>query len=216
MSTMAGWTLRWAALLAAALLLAAAASAAPADDFKRGELAYAQGDVVGAMAALRPAAKAGHAPSQVLLAFILDRADFPEEAFGLYRDAAAQDDAEGHAGLAAAYLSGRGVAKDEKRALQHFSKAADLGHAKSIQLLAEAYGRGSLGLADAPPAEALAAVRRAADKEHLPAMDLMAEAHASGRWGLTPDAAQAAQWKARAAEVRKARARPPAASKGTK
>ncbi|MFO1327721.1 MAG: hypothetical protein U1F56_10220 [Rubrivivax sp.] len=210
MSTMAGWTLRCAALLSAALLLAAAATAAPADDFKRGELAYARGDVVGAMAALRPPAQAGHAPSQVLLAFILDRADFAEEAFGLYRDAAGQGDPEGHAGLALAYLAGRGVTKDEKLALQHFSKAADLGHEKSAQLLSDAYVKGELGLARAPGADALAAVRRAADRQHLPALDALAEAYASGRWGLTPDPAQAAQWKARAAELRKQRARPPA------
>ena len=216
MATMAGWFLRWAALLSAALLLAAAASAAPTDDFKRGEQAYARGDVVGAMAALRPAARAGHAPSQVLLAFILDRADFAEEAFGLYRDAAAQGDPEGHAGLAVAYLSGRGVAKDEKLALQHFSKAAELGHDKSIQVLAEAHVKGDMGLARAPAADVLSALRRAADRQYLPAMDALAEAYAGGRWGLTPDAAEAAQWKTRAAELRKQRAKAAAAPKGSK
>lgn len=216
MSTMAGWTLRWAALLSAALLLAAAASAAPADDFKRGELAFARGDVVGAMDVLRPAAKAGHVPSQLLLAYILDRADFSEEAFGLYRDAAAQGDPEGHGGLALAYLSGRGIAKDEKQALQHFSKAADLGHEKSIHLLADAYVKGDMGLARAPAADALAAIRRAADKQHLPAMDALVDAYTSGRWGQAVDAAQAAQWKARAAELRKQRAKAPPAPKGSK
>jgi TPR repeat protein len=76
-----------------------------------------------------------------MLAFILDKADFVDEATALYRAAAAQDDADGHAGLAHAYLTGRGVAKDEKLALQHFSKAADLGHAGSRAVVARAAAR---------------------------------------------------------------------------
>lgn len=114
---------------------AAWAAAAPADDHQRGLQAYRRGDVVAAMAALRPAAQAGHAPSQVLLAFILDRGDFPEEAARLYRQAAGQGDAEGHAGLAGLLLAGRGIAKDETAARAHFSKAAALGHAGAAQVL---------------------------------------------------------------------------------
>lgn len=196
------------------LLMAAAALAAPADDYERAMKAYARGDVVAAMEALRPPAKAGHAPSQALLAFFLDRADFAEEAFALYRSAAAQDNAEGNAGLAGAYLSGRGVAKDEKLALQHFSKAAELGHASSIEIIADAHVKGSLGLAGAPGDQAVAAVRRAADRGHLPSIDALAQAYAEGRWGLAPDAKLAAQWKARAAELRAQRAGQPAKKAG--
>jgi TPR repeat protein len=118
-----------------------ASAAAPADDHQRGLAAYQRGDVVAAMAALRAAAKAGHAPSQSLLAFILDKADFVDESIALYRAAAEQNDAEGHAGLGNAYLSGRGVAKDEKQAMRHFSKAADLGHAASKAVVARAAAR---------------------------------------------------------------------------
>lgn len=133
------------ALLSMSLLLVAlAATAAPADDHRRGLAAFHRGDVTAAMAALRPAAKAGHAPSQALLAFILERADFMDEAVALYRAAAAQGDVDGHAGLAAALLAGRGVAKDEKAALAHFSKAADGGHEASMALLVQSSrsGRG--------------------------------------------------------------------------
>jgi len=132
-------------LRALCLALPMAATAAPADDHQRGLTAYQRGDVVAAMAALRPAAKAGHAPSQSLLAFILDKADFVDEAAALYRAAAAQNDAEGHAGLANAYLSGRGVAKDEKLAMLHFSKAADLGHAASRAVVVRAAARPASG-----------------------------------------------------------------------
>lgn len=191
------------------------ASAAAAEAHQRGLTALHRGDVVGAMAALRPPAQAGHAPSQVLLAFILDRADFTAEAAALYRDAAAQDDAEGHLGLAQAHLVGRGIAKDEKLALQHFSKAAARGNPTAIEVLADAYIRGRLGLDDGDAAAALAAVRRAAEGGHLLSMDALAQAHRSGRWQLPVDAQQAAAWQARATQLRAQRAaqRPDAARK---
>lgn len=190
-----------ALLLAGSLL----ARAAPADDYKRGLLAYQRGDIAAAMATLRGAATAGHAPAQALLAFILDHANFSAEALALYRDAAAQDDADGHAGLANLYLAGRGVAKDEKLALAHFSKAAELGHANSIEALAGAYLNKQLGLdpdgRDAAAAQA--ALRRAAERGHLASIDALARAYRTGGFGLAPDAAQAASWQARAAELRK-------------
>ena len=134
-------------LLAPLVLFASALRAAPADDHQRGLLAWQRGDVATAMRALRPAADAGHLPSQTLLAFILDQAGFADDATRLYKAAAEQGDAEGHAGLAAAYQGGRGIAKDEKQAALHFSKAAELGHAPSMVVLARAYRNGELGLA---------------------------------------------------------------------
>ena len=124
-----------ACLSAAMCAVAAWAAAAPADEHQRGVAAYQRGDVVGAMAALRPAAQAGHAPSQVLLAFILDRGDFPEEAARWYRLAAEQGDAEGHAGLANLLLTGRGIAKDEKAAREHLAAAIAAGHVGARQML---------------------------------------------------------------------------------
>ena len=208
---MIGFRRARACLACMSMGLVAGVWAAPADDHQRGVQAYNRGDVVGAMSALRAPAKAGYAPSQVMLAFILDRADFVDEAAKLYAEAAAQNDAEGHAGLANAYLTGRGVAKDEKLALQHFSKAAELGHAMSIEGMAMMYLDGRLGLADAPAEQALAAVRRAADRGHLASIDALAAAHASGRWGLPVDAQQAAVWRTRAAELRARRAAPASA-----
>ena len=140
-----GWSL---------LLACAAAVAAPADDHQRGMQAWQRGDVVAAMSELRRAADAGHVPSQTMLAFILDRAGYVDESARLYRAAAERGDAEGHAGFAAALLGGRGLAKDEKLAWQHFSKAAELGHVPSIDLLAQAYRSGQPGLPqDAAAAE---------------------------------------------------------------
>ena len=123
----------------------AAAWAAPEDDHRRGLAAYHRGDVATAMAALRAPARAGHAPSQSLLAFMLDRGDFVDEAAALYRQAAAQDDPEALYALANFHLTGRGVAKDEKQALALFSKAAELGHAASMQVISQAQARGLIG-----------------------------------------------------------------------
>lgn len=125
---------------------AVAAWAAPEDDHRRGLAAFHRGDVATAMAVLRAPARAGHAPSQSLLAFMLDRGDFVEEAAALYRQAAAQDEPEALYALANFHLTGRGVAKDEKQALALFSKAAELGHAASAQVIADARARGLMGL----------------------------------------------------------------------
>lgn len=201
----------WRAAALAGALCAGAALAAPADDHQRGNRAYLGGDVVEAMRALRVAAQAGYAPSQALLAYILDQSDFADEAASLYRQAAEQGNADGHAGLANLYLMGRGVAKDEKAALQHFSKAADLGHAGAIDAVASAWLKGQWGLdPTVEPEAALAAVRRAAEQRHLPSTDALAQVYARGQWGQRADPAEAARWQALAAQWRRQRATTPA------
>lgn len=156
--------------LAIALVLAcnAFAQVSPAEGHRQGLAAYQRGDVVAAMRALRPAAEAGHAPAQALLGFILEKSGDLDEAIKLYTRAAAQDDVDGHVGLAQLMLVGSGVAKDEKRALQHFSKAAERGHAASIVWLAEAYRKGRHGLAPEAPEAALWQQRAAALKGGKP------------------------------------------------
>lgn len=208
-------------LLLCALCLAAAphgARAAPADAFEQGRRAYHQGDVVSAMATLRVPARAGHAPSQALLAFILDRADFAEEAAGLYRQAAEQGDADGQAGLAGLLLVGRGLAKDEKQAYAQFSKAADGGHAFAIEWVAMAWLHQRAGCdAAADPASARAAVQRAAGAGHLPSVEALAQAYRDGgRLGLAADAAEASRWQARAQELRRQRSARPAAARASR
>ena len=192
---------------AALVLWHANALAAPEDDYARGRLAWQRGDVSGAMNALRAPAKAGHVQAQLLLAHILESADFVQEAAQLYRAAAAQSSPEGHAGLAGLHLAGRGVAKDEKLALQHFSKAAELGHTLSIELIATAWVKGQLGLdAAADPAAARAALLRAAERQHLPSADALAQGYQNGRYGLPVDAAEATRWREQAAAWRRQRA----------
>jgi TPR repeat protein len=192
---------------ACALLAAAAVAAAPADDHQRGLQAYQRGDVAGAMRELRRAADAGHAPSQSMLAFILDRADYADEAARLYREAAQRDDAQGHDGLGTAYLIGRGLPRNEKLAWLHFSKAADLGHAAAIEKVADGWRTGKLVRdGDTPPDAPRVALLRAAERDHLPSIDALAAAHRNGLYGVAVDAAQAEQWRARGDALRKSRA----------
>lgn len=164
-----------ASLLAALLSATLPLHAAEADDHQRGLAAYHRGDVVAALSALRPAARAGHAPSQTLLAFLLERADLVDEAAVLYAAAAAQGHADAHAALAQLRLDGRGVAKDEKQALVHFSEAAAAGHAGAAEWIAVAWIERRAGLDPAAdPAGAAMALRRAAERGHRRSIERLA------------------------------------------
>ncbi len=188
------------------VLVSTTASAAPEDDHKRGLLAYHRGDVATAISALRPAATAGHAPSQSLLAFFYERAGDVDAAAKLYRDAAAQGHVDGHVGLAELLLAGRGVAKDEKAAFGHFSKAAALGHRHAAEVVATAWLKSQWSADEqADPAAARAAVQRAAELGHLPSAEALALAWKSGRFGLPLDETQAARWQAQISAWRQQR-----------
>jgi TPR repeat protein len=188
--------------LAAALTTAVAA--APEDDHRRGEEAFRRGDIVGAMAALRGPAEAGHAPSQALLGSILDQAELNEEALAWYRKAAQQGDAGGEYGVGTMYLSGEGVTRDAAQAYSWILRSAEKQYGPAVIALASAYlgaEKGGLppGLDGGSAAEWL---RKAAALEHLPAVDALARAYRAGGFGISPDAAQAEQYAARAAAIR--------------
>lgn len=194
------------ALALLALLAAAPSRGASEDDFRAGEKAYLAGDVIGAMGALRRAADAGHAPAQALLAEILDRAEFNEEALAWYRRAAEQGLAAGEFGLGTMYLSGEGVRADRSQALFWFARAAEKDHAEAIFALAQALMATPAGEAAPEDALVLRWVERAAALQYVPAMERLAAAYASGTLGLAPDAARAAHWGERAAEAKKRQA----------
>lgn len=175
------------------LLAAGAASAASEEDYRAGAAAFRSGDVVRAMALLRKSADAGHAPSQSLLAYILDKAEFNEEAVAYYRKAAAQSDAEGEFGLGSMYAAGEGTARDLGEARKWITRAAEKGHEPAVKVIALAYIKGGLGVTEAErgTAEALRWIRRAADAGDVPAMEELATAYRTGAYGLTIDQKQA-------------------------
>lgn len=184
------------AKLFAALLLGHAcfAWATLEDDYRAGSSAYRGGDVVQAMALLKKSADAGHAQSQSLLAYILNQAEFNDEAVAYYRKAAAQGDPDGAFGLGSLYAAGEGVKRDPAEAFKWIARAAENGHAAAINSLAQAYiGDGELGITETQRngAEALRWVRRAADAGYLPAITRLASAYRTGAYGLAVDLKQA-------------------------
>ena len=178
--------------------------AAPEDDFRAGSQAYRTGDVVQAMALLKRSADAGHAPSQSLLAYILDKAEFDEDAVAYYRKAAAQGDAEGEFGLGSMYAAGEGVKRDRAEARKWITRAAEKGHELAIRTLALAYIKGELGIDESERggAEALRWVRRAADTGELAAMAQLAIAYRTGAYGVAIDLKQAEALDAKLQAVR--------------
>lgn len=199
--------------LVLALLLSTPVFAGPPEDFASATKAYAAGDVVGSMPMLRRSADAGHTPAQVLLAEILDRSEFDEEAVVYYRKAAEQGSVDGQFGLGSMYSNGEGVKKDLAVARRWITLAADQGHKQAIGVIAQAFIAGQLGVSDQDRQgeDARRWIRKAADLGYLPAIDALILAYRNGALGLESDAGEADRWQAKANELRGLR---PASGKG--
>ena len=176
------------------------------EDYEEGLKSYRAGDIVGAMAPLRKAADAGHAKAQVLLAEILDRSEFDEEAIALYRKAADQGEADGMFGLGVMLAGGEGVKKKEPlEGRKWIEKATELGQMQAVNVMAQAYLNLELGLSedDRESAQALHWMQRAAANDYLPAIEALMTAYTLGnRWGLTADKAMADQYLAQINRIR--------------
>lgn len=172
--------------------------------YEAGTKAYKQGDAAGAMSLLKPAADAGHAPSQAMLGFILDKSLFYDDAVAYYRKAAEQSNPDGLYGLGVMYSEGSGVKQDFGEARRLIIKAAEHGHKEAVNVMAQAYINGGLGLDEAArqSAEALAWIQRSADNDDLPSIDALAAAYLSGQYGLTPDPKKAEVLVAKANKMR--------------
>ncbi|MBI2276407.1 MAG: sel1 repeat family protein [Dechloromonas sp.] len=197
---------RRAASFAGLLMLSALVMAGPNEDYAAGFKSFQENDIVGAMTPLRAAANAGHAKAQVLLAEILDRSEFDEDAVALYRKAAEQGDPDGMFGLGAMTASGEGLKKkDPIEGRNWIQKAAELGHKQAISVMAQAYLKAELGLTEAERAgpAALRWVKLAAENDYLPAIDALIVAYGSGNFlGVAPDRALVEQYQAQANKIR--------------
>ena len=197
--------LRALCLAAGACLLVGGVVAAPEDDYQAGLKSYRNGDIVGAMTPLRQASLEGHAKAQALLAEILDRTDFDDDAIALYRKSAAQGDLDGMFGLGVMTVSGEGTKKDVPGGRTWILKAAESGHVLATNAIAQGYLKGELGFteADRNTPEALRWVKRAAENDYLPAIDALVAAYASGNaFGLPVDRALSDQYQAQANRIR--------------
>lgn len=182
----------------------AAEAVNPEKSYAAASKAYKEGDVARAMSLLKPAADAGHAPSQALLGFILDKSLFYDEALAYYRKSAEQGNADGLYGLGVMYSEGSGVKKDFVEARRLITSAAERGNKEAVNVMAQACINGGLGLDDAARRgpEALAWIKRSADNNDLPSIDALAAAYLSGQYGLAPDTKKAEVLIAKANKLR--------------
>lgn len=179
--------------------------AAPEEYYQAGLKSYRNGDIVGAMSPLRQASLEGHAKAQALLAEILDRTDFDDDAIALYRKSAEQGDLDGMFGLGVMTVSGEGTKKDLPAGRVWILKAAESGHLLAINAIAQGYLKGELGFkeADRNTSDALRWVKRAAENDYLPAIDALAAAYSSGNaFGLPVDRGLSEQYQAQANRIR--------------
>lgn len=179
--------------------------AAAEDDYQAGLKSYRNGDIVGAMAPLRQASLDGHAKAQALLAEILDRTDFDDDAIALYRKSAAQGDLDGMFGLGVMTVSGEGTKKDLPGGRAWILKAAESGHVQAVNAIAQGYLKGELGYTEVErnTPEALRWVKRAAENDYLPAIDALAAAYGSGNaLGVAVDRGLSEQYQAQANRIR--------------
>lgn len=187
------------------VLFAGPLFAAAEEDYQAGLKSYRSGDIVGAMAPLRQASLDGHAKAQALLAEILDRTDFDDDAIALYRKSAEQGDLDGMFGLGVMTVSGEGTKKDLLGGRAWILKAAESGHVQAVNAIAQGYLKGDLGYteADRDTPEALRWVKRAAENDYLPAIDALVAAYGSGNaLGVQVDKGLSEQYQAQANRIR--------------
>jgi uncharacterized protein len=157
--------------------------AASEEDFQAALKSYRAGDVVGSMPLLQKIADDGHSGAQALLAELLDRAEFDEDAVLYYRKSAEQGNPEGMYGLGVMTAAGEGLKeKNPAEGRRWIEKAAALGHPRAIIVLAQAYLRAELDIREDErnTATALRWVQLAAELDYLPALDALSEAYRSG------------------------------------
>lgn len=199
------YSLRWLLGGLIGVLFSLGVAAGPEEDYQSGVKSFREGDVVGAMAPLRSASLAGHAKAQALLAEILDRTDFDDEAIALYRKSADQGEPDGMFGLGVMIVSGEGTKRDALAGRSWIIRAAEKGQILAVNVIAQAYLKNELGYteADRQSKEALEWIKRAALNDYLPAIDALASAYATGSGlAVNVDRVLAEQYQARANQIR--------------
>lgn len=196
----------FAACMAGMLSFSVPALADAESDYDQGYRQFYDGDMTGAMTALRKAANAGHVKAMVLLAQVLDGSEFDEEAVRYYRKAAEAGDPDGMFGLGAMTVAGEGMkAKDTAEGMRWIRKAAELGQSQAVIFMAQAYLKAEQGLteADRDTPEALRWIKLAAEKDYLPAVDALAAAYSTGgKLSVSADPVLAGEYQAQANKIR--------------
>ncbi len=114
-------------------------------DYETGFAAFRNEDLVVALQYLERASDQGHVRAQVLLAYILDKAEENHQALALYRKAAETGDAEAQMGLAMMLAAGEGAEVDNTAAFSLLLKSADQGHVPAMLQIYQVLEQGAMG-----------------------------------------------------------------------
>lgn len=181
---------------AASAVAASAVKAIPSpeEDYQEAIKADKAGELLEAGILFRRAAERGHAAAQAEIAAKFEYATAYKEALEFYRKSAEQGNAAGQFGLGLTYAMGNPeVKQDLVEARKWIVLAANQGYPSAINMLAEAYMKGGLGLDEKVRSGPDAAVwiKRAAEINYVPAIRALIRAYRSGQYGLEVDPKQA-------------------------
>jgi TPR repeat protein len=190
---------RWIALAVLVFAGSGTANAGADEDYAAGMVAYQRTDFFVAVPLLRKAADAGHVEAAAVLGTIYDGAEQDEQAYIYYKKAADAGNTDGMIGQATLLLSGEVVPKDVDAAKALIFKAANAGNKIAVQILAESYLRGGLGIpeADRKGPDALKWITAAAELSFIPALETLQQAYLSGDYGLVVDPAKSEEMRQR-------------------
>lgn len=121
------------------------ASGTPADPeqlMARAEKALDQEELVEAVNLYAQAAELNYTPAQVAMGDYMVAGEFFDSAVGWYLMAATQGNAAGQYGLAELYYAGKGIEKDEAKALYWYRRSAAKNFLPSVKVMALAYRKG--------------------------------------------------------------------------
>lgn len=115
-------------------------------DMARGDQAMKGEDIPEASKYYRLAAEQNYAPAQVAMGELMHSTLENEEAVGWFLMAAYQGDAAGSYDLGQMYVTGEGVEKNSEKAIYWIKHAAEKNYISAIEVMADAYRKGDLGL----------------------------------------------------------------------
>ncbi|MBA9859633.1 tetratricopeptide repeat protein [Ralstonia insidiosa] len=179
------------------LWITSGAFAGPLED---AATAFKHGDYSTAMALWRPLAEEGNAAAQTGMGILYENGrevvKSEAQAVAWYQKAAAQGDAEAEYRLGQRYVQGplstSSFPRDVPRGLTLMKKAADQGHVRSMEAIAEYYRNGLFGVRK-DAVEATAWHRRAAELGYALAEERLGNAYEFGQ-GVDQDSALAEEW----------------------
>ena len=115
-------------------------------DMARGDQAMKGEDIPESMKYYRLAAEQNYAPAQVAMGELMHSTLENEEAVGWFLMAAYQGDPAGSYDLGQMYVVGEGVEQNSEKALYWIKHAAEKNYLPAIEVMADAYRKGDLGL----------------------------------------------------------------------